>query len=105
LLIVGDVPMVKAHSGKYWRKTVSLRFLTEGAMVADQVNIERRRAIERTAHFFMELAERLSVIGFATETEFKCPLSQFVLADALGLSAIQVNRSLRQLREKDLLTL
>ena len=72
----------------------------------DQVNIGRRHAIERTAHFFMELAERLSVIGFGTETEFKCPLSQFVLADALGgLSAIHVNRILRQLREKDLLTL
>jgi hypothetical protein len=50
----------------------------------DQVNIGRRHAIERTAHFFMELAERLSVMGFGTETEFKCPLSQFVLADALG---------------------
>jgi CRP-like cAMP-binding protein len=53
----------------------------------------------------MELAERLSVIGFATEIEFTCPLNQFVLADALGLSAIQANRILRQLREKDLLTL
>ena len=41
----------------------------------------------------------------ATETEFDCPLSQFVLADALGLTAIHVNRVLRQLREQDLLTL
>ena len=56
------------------------------------------------AHFFMELAERLTLIGEATETEFKCPLSQFVIADALGLTAIHVNRVLRQLRELDLLT-
>ena len=40
----------------------------------------------------------------ATKAEFKCPLSQFVLADALGLTAIHVNRILRQLRELGLLT-
>ena len=73
-------------------------------VVEHLVNIGRRSAIERTAHFFMELAERLNLIGQATETEFKCPLSQFVLADALGLTAIHVNRVLRQLRERQLLT-
>jgi hypothetical protein len=36
----------------------------------------------------------LTLIGHATETEFKCPLSQFVLADALGLTAIHINRTL-----------
>ena len=50
------------------------------------INIGRRNAVERTAHFFMELAERLSLVGLATEAEFPCPLSQFVLADALGLT-------------------
>lgn len=76
----------------------------EAMVVEHLVNIGRRTALERTAHFFMELAERLSLIGQATETEFKCPLSQFVLADALGLTAIHVNRVLRQLRERQLLT-
>jgi len=74
-------------------------------VVEHLVSIGRRSAIERTAHFFMELAERLSLIGLATEAEFKCPLSQYLLADALGLSAIHINRVLRQLREQDLLTL
>jgi len=59
----------------------------EAMVVEHLVNIGRRNAIERTAHFFMELAERLTLIGHATETEFKCPLSQFVIADALGLTA------------------
>jgi CRP-like cAMP-binding protein len=76
----------------------------EAMVVEHLVSVGRRSAIERTAHFFMELAERLNLIGLATETEFKCPLSQYVLADALGLSAIHVNRVLRQLRELDLLT-
>jgi CRP-like cAMP-binding protein len=77
----------------------------EAMVVEHLVSIGRRNAIERTAHFFMELAERLNLIGRATQTEFKCPLSQVVLADALGLTSIHVNRVLRQLREMRLLTL
>ena len=76
----------------------------EAMVVEHLVSIGRRSAIERTAHFFMELAERLTLIGQATETEFECPLSQFVIADALGLTAIHVNRILRQLRDRGLLT-
>ena len=61
----------------------------DDAMVVEHlVNIGRRSALERTAHFFIELAERLSLVGLATEAEFRCPLSQFVLADALGLTSI-----------------
>ena len=77
----------------------------EAMVVEHLVNVGRRSALERTAHFFMELAERLSLVGLATEAEFDCPLSQFVLADALGLTPIHVNRVLRQLREQDMLTL
>jgi CRP-like cAMP-binding protein len=77
----------------------------EAMVVEHLVNIGRRDAIERTAHFFMELAERLSLVGLATETEFRCPLTQFVIADALGLTAIHINRILRELRELRLLTL
>jgi CRP-like cAMP-binding protein len=76
----------------------------EAMIVEHLVSIGRRSATQRTAHFFMELAERLSLVGLATETEFKCPLSQFVLADALGLTAIHVNRVLRELRQRKLLT-
>ena len=40
----------------------------------------------------MELAERLTLVGLATEAEFNCPLSQYVLADALGLTNLPVSR-------------
>ena len=76
----------------------------EAMVVEHLVNIGRRSALERTAHFFMEMAERLTLVGLGTEAEFKCPLSQFVLADALGLTSIHVNRTLRELRERNLLT-
>ena len=77
----------------------------EAMVVEHLVSIGRRSAIERTAHFFIELAERLSLIGLSSKGEFNCPLSQFVLADALGLTAIHINRVLRQLREQKMLTL
>ncbi len=75
------------------------------SMVVDRlVSIGRRGAIQRTAHFFIELNERLTLVGLATDTQFHWPLNQSVLADALGLSAIHVNRVLRQLRERNLMT-
>jgi CRP-like cAMP-binding protein len=76
----------------------------EAMVVEHLVNIGRRSAVERTAHFFLELYDRLRLVGLASGDEFTCPLSQAILSDALGLSAIHVNRVLRQLRERGLLT-
>lgn len=77
----------------------------ESLVVEHLVSIGRRTALERTAHFFLELEECLRVVGLVKDHTFQCPLTQFVLADALGLTAIHVNRVLRQLREEKLLTL
>jgi DNA-binding transcriptional regulator LsrR (DeoR family) len=46
----------------------------------------------------------LRLIGAADKKGFDCPLSQYLLADALGLSAVHVNRVLRELREEGLVT-
>lgn len=77
----------------------------EAVMVEHLVGIGRRSAIERMAHFFLELGQRLQLVGMATDTKYECPLNQYLLADALGLTAIHVNRVLRQLREQGLITL
>jgi len=76
----------------------------EAMVVEHLVNLGRRTAEERTAHLLLELGTRLSLVGLADRTGFDCPLTQFHLADALGLSAVHVNRVLRQLREKKLVT-
>jgi CRP-like cAMP-binding protein len=76
----------------------------EAMVVEHLVNIGRRSAIERVAHLFLELGHRLGMIGLVSSSGFACPLNQYVLADALGLSAIHVNRVLRQLRERGLIT-
>ena len=56
------------------------------------------------AHFLLELGARLKLVGLATTDGYACPLSQYLLADALGLSSVHVNRVLRELREDGLVT-
>lgn len=76
----------------------------EAMTVEHLASVGRRTSLERTAHFFLELRDRLQLVGLAGDTEYECPLNQYVIADALGLSAIHVNRVLRQLRDLNLLT-
>jgi CRP-like cAMP-binding protein len=76
----------------------------EAMVVEHLVGVGRRDALARTAHFLVELGLRLRLVGMGTETAFACPLNQYLLADALGLTAIHVNRVLRQLRELGLVT-
>lgn len=76
----------------------------EAMVVEHLVDLGRRSASERMAHFILELNMRLRLVGLADKTGFACPLSQYLLADALGLSAVHVNRVLRELREEGLMT-
>ncbi len=75
----------------------------EQAMLAEHlVSLGRRSAYERLAHLLLELLNRLQLVGLAGETSYALPLTQEVLADALGLSIVHVNRTLRKLRERGL---
>jgi len=75
-----------------------------GAVVAQHLtNVGRRSALARTAHLFLELRARLERIGSVTRNCYECPLTQYDLADALGLTPIHVNRMLRELRERNFL--
>ena len=76
----------------------------EAMVVEHLVGIGRRNALERTAHYLLVFGARLKLVGLGTKEGYACPLSQYMLADALGLSAVHVNRVLRQLREMELLT-
>ena len=68
------------------------------------ISIGRRSALARVAHLMLELGARLKLVGLADDHGFKCPLSQELLGDALGLTNIHVNRMLRELRESGCLT-
>lgn len=76
----------------------------EAMVVEHLVNFGRRDAIKRLGHFFLELGARLDLVGVGSRKGYACPLSQYVLADSLGLSAVHVNRCLRQLRDQGLMT-
>ncbi len=76
----------------------------EAMVVKHLVNIGRRNAAERMAHFLLELGARLSLVGMGSKAGFACPLTQYLMADALGLSAVHVNRVLRKLREMGMVT-
>lgn len=67
-------------------------------------NCGRRSALARTAHLFLEFASRLDVFGALSENSYECPLTQYELADALGLTPIHINRMLRELRERKLVS-
>lgn len=76
----------------------------ETALMRDQiVRLGRQTAYERLVHLMLELHCRLQAAGLATEYDFAMPLTQDILADALGLSIVHVNRTLQQARRDGLL--
>jgi CRP-like cAMP-binding protein len=75
----------------------------EQSILSEQVmRIGRRNAVERVAHFFLELLRRLQLVDEADRRSFELPLTQELIADTLGLSVVHVNRTLRTLRQRGL---
>jgi CRP-like cAMP-binding protein len=70
------------------------------------VGLGRKSAHERIAHLFCELLMRFKTVGIAKDAltcEF--PMTQTELGDALGLSTVQVNRVVQDLRADGLVIL
>ena len=59
------------------------------------VNVGRRDARSRLAHLLCEFERRLEMAGMAEEQGYEFPMSQEQLADATGLTAVHVNRTLK----------
>lgn len=76
----------------------------EAMIVEHLVGVGQRPAAQRTAHLLLELSTRLKLVGLGDKTGFACPLTQYHLADALGLTPVHVNRVLREIREAGLMT-
>ncbi|MDA0702751.1 MAG: Crp/Fnr family transcriptional regulator [Proteobacteria bacterium] len=67
------------------------------------VRIGRRNAYERIAHMLLELLHCLNVVDDSCEDGYELPVTQEILGDALGLSLVHVNRTLRRLRKEGLI--
>jgi CRP-like cAMP-binding protein len=79
--------------------------MKEAAIYAERiVDIGRRTPVERLVHFLLELHSRLLTIGLAEKTSFNLPISQEVMADALGLSVPHLNRVMQHLRKEKLIS-
>ena len=71
-------------------------------LIEHLTNIGCRSAFVRTAHLLLELSDRVKSCGMGDADSFYCPLTQYQLADALGLTPIHLNRMMRELREEGL---
>jgi CRP-like cAMP-binding protein len=77
--------------------------LDEAYLLHQIIRIGRQTAYERLAHLILELHSRCQAAGLCHEESFELPLTQEILADALGLSIVHVNRTLQTLRREQLI--
>lgn len=66
------------------------------------VNIARRSARKKMAHFLLEMHQRLRQTGTGSGCNLRLPLSQELLADLLGLSSVHVSRTFTTLSREGL---
>jgi len=79
------------------------QLIDEGILRAWIVSMGRRSSVERVAHLMCELYLRSCSINSTNEVAF--PISQIVLADALGMTPLHVNRTLKELRVRGAMSL
>jgi CRP-like cAMP-binding protein len=72
--------------------------LVDGSIFREWIaNVGRRDARTRLAHLLCEFALRSEAAGIGTHAAYTLPMTQEQLADATGLTAVHVNRTLRGL--------
>lgn len=69
------------------------------------LSLGKRSALARTAHLLCELFVRLEIVGLTSGNSYDFPLTQAELGDCLGLTAVHVNRTLQELRRRELIQL
>jgi CRP-like cAMP-binding protein len=88
--------MIASHprvSEALWQET-----LIDGAVFREWiVNVGRRDARTRIAHLLCELALRQEQAGLTDRLTYRMPMTQDQLADCTGLTAVHVNRMLKEL--------
>jgi CRP-like cAMP-binding protein len=85
----------------FWRDCVA-----DGSIFSEWVvNVGRRDATSRVAHVFCEMAIRCKEAGEGNRHSFRLPITQTDLANATGMTGVHVNRTLRELRTRELVEL
>lgn len=96
-----DLAFARPNVGKaLWLET-----LIEGSIAREWVaNVGRRDARTRIAHLLCEFAQRLDAVGLGSECNYELPMTQEQMADAVGLTPVHVNRTLKALDAEGLTT-
>ena len=111
MLTRGDVAMVaREHLHELARArpavghAIFVSTLVEASIFREWIlNVGRRDAPARLAHFLCEVAVRLEGQDLVSEYGYELPMTQEQLADAVGLTSVHVNRTLKLLEAKGLI--
>ncbi len=83
----------------FWRET-----LVDASIYREWLlNVGQRSAYTRMAHLVCEILIRLKAVGLVEKWSFQWPITQEKLADALGITAVHVSRTLQALRADGLI--
>ena len=78
----------------FWRDTTA-----DASIISKWVGVlGKRTSRSRMAHLLCEVALRLEAVGLADRDRFDLDMSQERLAEAVGMTAVHVNRTLQDLR-------
>jgi CRP-like cAMP-binding protein len=84
---------------------ILVKILVEASIFREWVlNVGRREARVRVAHVLCEFAARLEAEGLSDEYGCELPMTQEQLADAVGITPVHVNRTLKTLEKEGLIT-
>jgi CRP-like cAMP-binding protein len=72
--------------------------LDEAHLLSQIIRLGRLNAEERIGDLLLEFNERLTLAGLSIDDSFSVVLTQEMLADALGLTSVHVNRMLQSMR-------
>lgn len=111
MLTRGEVAFVKvqdlqdlARHRPAVRHAILVKILVEASIFREWIlNLGRRDARTRLAHLLCELGVRLDTEGLAENYSYELPMTQEQLADAVGLTPVHVNRTLKVLEAQGLI--
>lgn len=89
-------------SGRLTHTFFSISAIQQSMLVERMVNLGRKTAQGKLAHFLCEMRCRLSKTNEGSLEDFRLPLSQQMLADLMGLTPVHVSRVFTSLREQSL---
>lgn len=82
-----------------WRETL----IDAATFRTATTRIAQLSAKQRLAHLLCEAEARLEAVGRIQNGKFNLPVTQELLGEFLGLSTVQINRSIQELRSDELL--